>query len=267
MGAGRVVTGPRRRLAIAWQWLDASFPLVCVESASVADTGAQYRTIRELADDERPRERLLKHGPQVLSDAELIAIILQSGMRGENVVDMARGLVETAGGLAGLVRSDTQALQRTKGLGPAKAAQLAAAIELGRRAHQTEPDSRPLLTTPEAVFSFMGGRMMGKSKEELYVLSLDTKGRLLGSPHPIGGGVNSISIRPAEVFQEPVVLHAASVILVHNHPSGDPSPSPQDVTVTADLVKAGALLEVAVLDHVIVGQGRFVSLKRDGRMR
>jgi len=203
----------------------------------------------------------------VLSDAELIAIILRSGTKGENVVDMARGLVEAAGGLAGLVRADARALQRTKGLGPAKAAQIAAALELGRRAQQVEPNARPMLTTPEAVYSLMGGRLLGRSKEELYVLSLDTKGRLLGAPHPIGGGVNAITIRPAEVFQEPVVLHAISVILVHNHPSGDPSPSPQDVAVTGELVKAGQLLEVAVLDHVIIGQGRFVSLKREGRMR
>jgi len=240
-----------------------------VESVVVTDAAperAPYRTIRELADDERPRERLLKHGPEVLSDAELIAIILGSGTRGENVVDMARGLIEAAGGLAGVVRADVRSLQRTKGLGPAKAAQLAAALELGRRAGQVDPGDRPLLTTPEAVYALMGGRLRGKSKEELYVLSLDTKGRLLGAPHPIAGGVNAIHVRPAEVFHEPIVLHAVSVILVHNHPSGDPSPSPQDVSVTADLVKAGELLEVAVLDHVITGAGRFVSLKREGRM-
>lgn len=241
-----------------------------VESAVVTDAAperAPYRTIRELADDERPRERLLKHGPEVLSDAELIAIVLRSGMPGENVVDMARGLLDAAGGLAGVARADPRALQRTKGLGPAKAAQIAAALELGRRAGQIEPGDRPLLTTPEAVYSFMGGRLMGKPKEELYVLSLDTKGRLLGAPHAIAGGVNAIHIRPGEVFHEPIVLHAVSVILVHNHPSGDPSPSPQDVSVTAELVKAGELLEISVVDHVITGHGRFISLKREGRMK
>lgn len=222
-----------------------------------------YRTIRELGSDERPRERLLRHGPEVLGDAELVAIVLGSGVPGENVVDLARRMIESAGGLAGLMRSDAKALQRTKGLGPAKAAQLAAAVELGRRAARLNPDSRPLLTTPDAVFALMGPLFVAKTKEQLYVLSLDTRGRLLGSPAAIGGGVSAVSIRAAEVFREPVVLEATSAILVHNHPSGDPRPSPQDVAVTRDLVAAGELLGISVLDHVVIGQGKFASLQRE----
>ncbi len=223
-----------------------------------------YRTIRELAGDERPRERLLNHGPGVLSDGELIAIVLGSGVRGENVVDLARRLVESQGGLAGLLRADAKAFQRTRGLGPAKAAQLAAAIELGRRVQRVDPDDRPMMTTPEAVFAHLGGRVLGKTKEQLYVLSIDTKGRLLGTAADVSGGVNSVGARAAEVFREPVVLSATSVILVHNHPSGDPRPSPQDVTVTNELVAAGKTLDIAVLDHVIIGQNRFVSMRREG---
>ncbi|MCK6564798.1 MAG: DNA repair protein RadC [Dehalococcoidia bacterium] len=223
-----------------------------------------YRTIRELADDERPRERLLRHGPEVLGDAELVAILLGSGVPGENVVDLARRMIEGAGGLAGLVRSDAAALQRTKGLGPAKAAQVVAAVELGRRAGRLDPDSRPLLTTPEAVFALMGPLLAGKAKEQLFVLGLDTRGRLLGQPMAIAGGVSSVAVRAAEVFREPVVLEATSAILVHNHPSGDPRPSPQDVAVTRELVAAGELLGISVLDHVVIGQGRFVSMKREG---
>lgn len=223
-----------------------------------------YRTVRELAEDERPRERLLRHGPEVLSDAELLAVLLASGMPGQNVVDLARSLIEGLGGLAGLVRADAMALQRTRGLGPARASQVAAALELGRRAHRLDPEDRPLLTTPEAVFSLLGPRFLGKTREQLLVLSLDTRGRLLGSPTPIAGGVNGVPVRPAEVFREPIVLEALSVILAHNHPSGDPRPSPQDVAVTAELARAGELLGIAVLDHVVVGQGRFVSLRREG---
>ncbi len=224
-----------------------------------------YRTIRELAGDERPRERLLEHGAAVLGDAELIAIILRTGMAGENVVDMARGLLESVGNLAGLARSDVRALMRTKGLGPAKAAQLAAAIELGRRIQQIDPESRPTLRTPEAVFALLGPRILGKTKEELFVLALDMKGRLLGSVAPVsGGGVNAVGVRSAEVFREAIIVEAVSVILAHNHPSGDPKPSPQDIAVTTDLIAAGELLDIHVQDHVILGQGSFVSMQREG---
>jgi len=227
---------------------------------------AAYRTIRELADDERPRERLLAHGPAVLSEADLVAIVLGSGLRGENVVDLARRILETMGGLPGLVRADARSFQRTRGLGPAKAAQLVAAIELGRRVQQVDPGERAAITTPEAVFALLGSRLLGKTREELYVLSLDTKGRLLGSAAAVAGGVRSVSMRMAEVFREPVVVEATSVIVAHNHPSGDSAPSRQDIDVTRDIVAAGELLGITVQDHVIIGQGRFVSLHREGLM-
>lgn len=220
--------------------------------------------MRDFAGDERPRERLLRHGPDILSDAELIAIILGSGTVGENVVDLARRILEDRGGLAGLVRADAALLQQTRGLGPAKASQLAAAVELGRRARAIEPDARPLLTSPEAVFAFLGARLLGRTKEQLYVVSLDTRGRLLGSPAPSNGSVNSVTVRPAEVFREPMLLEATSVILVHNHPSGDARPSPQDVAITKTLIAAGELLDITVLDHVIVGLNTFVSMQREG---
>jgi DNA repair protein RadC len=227
------------------------------------DNGAAYRTIHELAGDDRPRERMVAHGPAVLSDGELIALILGSGLRGENVLDLARRIIDSQGGLAGLARADVKTLQRTRGIGVAKAAQLAAALELGRRAQQGTPQDRELLTTPEAVFKFLGPRLLGETKERLFVLSLDTRGRLLGAAAEVSGGVNAVRARAAEVFREPVVLSATSVVLVHNHPSGDPRPSAQDVAVTESLVKAGKLLEIDVADHVIIGQNSFVSLQRD----
>jgi len=223
-----------------------------------------YRTMREFADDERPRERLLRHGPAVLGDAELIAIVLGSGIRGENVMDLARRLVESEGGLDGLVRADVQSLQRARGLGPAKAAQLAAAIELGRRLQQLDPDARPVLARPEAIFAFMAPRLLGRPKEELHVLALDAGNRLLGAPMRVPGGVNMVPVRTAEVFREAIVQHATSVVLVHNHPSGDPRPSRPDVAITRDLIAAGELLQIAVHDHIVVGHGKYVSMKRDG---
>ncbi len=227
-------------------------------------TGARYRTIRELADDDKPRERMATHGPDHLSEAELIAIILGSGIRGENVIDLARRIVDEQGRLPGLARADVKALAKIRGLGPAKAAQLVAAIELGRRVQRVTPSDRELLNAPEPVFRYLGPRLVGETRERLFVLSLDTKGRLLGTCTEVSGGVNAVRARPAEVFREPVILEATSIILAHNHPSGDPRPSAQDVGVTEELIKAGKLLDIEVLDHIVIGANDFVSLQRQG---
>ncbi|MCC7363334.1 MAG: DNA repair protein RadC [Dehalococcoidia bacterium] len=226
--------------------------------------GYQYRTMREIGKDERPRERLLRHGADVLGDGELIAIILGSGMAGENVLDLARRILDDSGGLDGMVRADAKALQQTRGLGPAKAAQLLAALELGRRAGQVDPHRRPLLQSPEQVYGLMGPRLSGRTREEVYVLALDTRMRLLGAPRAVVGGVNAVRVSPAEVFREAIVLQAPNVVLVHNHPSGDPTPSPEDVAATKMLHNAGKLLDIHVQDHVVIGQGRFVSMQRSG---
>ncbi|HXU24368.1 MAG TPA: DNA repair protein RadC [Tepidiformaceae bacterium] len=224
-----------------------------------------YRTMHEISGDERPRERLLVHGPEVLSDAELIALILRSGSRGENVLDMARRLLDSLGGIAALARADLKALQNIRGLGPAKASEIAAAVELGRRVQQSSPEARPLLNSPEAVFALLGPRLIGKTKEHLFAIPLDTRGRLIGSTTPVlKGTVNAVSVRPAEIFREAVTVDAASIVLAHNHPSGDPRPSLQDVAVTKLLIAAGELLDILVLDHVVIGENRFVSFQAEG---
>lgn len=220
--------------------------------------------MRDLAEDERPRERLFRHGTEILSDAELVALVLGSGLSGENVVDLARRLLEQVGGLPGLVRADARALQRLRGVGVAKAAQLAAAIELGRRVQRLAPEDRPLLGSPEAVYGYVAGRFVGRTREQLLVLPLDTRGRLLGVPAVVPGSVMSVSIRPAEVFREAVIAEATGVILVHNHPSGDPSPSQDDIAVTRELAEAGRILGIDVVDHVIVGLNRYLSMRREG---
>jgi DNA repair protein RadC len=233
----------------------------------VVEAGATqpvYRAMRDMADDERPRERLLRHGPEILGDAELLALVLGSGLPGQNAVDLARTLLDTAGGLGGLVRADARALQRSRGMGPAKAAQIVAALELGRRALQLDPGERPLVTSPEAVFALLGGRLLAQRREQFYVLSLDTRGRLIGSAVAVQGGVNAVGARAADIFREAIVLDAVSVVLVHNHPSGDPRPSPQDVAVTEALAAAGDLLGIEVFDHVIIGHNRYLSMQREG---
>jgi len=226
---------------------------------------ANYRTIREWAGDERPRERLLEHGPGVLSDAELIAIVLRAGMPGENAIDMSRALLDANGGLGGLVRADAAVLQRARGLGPAKAAQILAAVELGRRAQQADPADRPVLLQPEAVYQVLGPRLAGRRREEFYVLPLDARGRLLGPLAPsIAGAANSVVVRPGEAFREAIVQDAVSVVIAHNHPSGDPRPSPQDIVVTRGLIEAGTLLDIELLDHIVIGASTFVSMRREG---
>jgi DNA repair protein RadC len=228
------------------------------------ENGPRYRTIHELARDDRPRERLMSHGPSHLSEAELVAIILGSGVRGENVIDLARRVVHEQGQLSGLARADVRSLKKVRGLGDAKATQIVAAIELGRRVQKVTPADRAFLNSPESVFNYLGPLVVGDSKERLFVLSLDTKGRLIGNHSEVDGGVNAVRARAAEVFRDPVVLQATSVILAHNHPSGDPRPSAQDVGVTEELIKAGKLLDIEVVDHVVIGLNTFVSLQREG---
>jgi DNA repair protein RadC len=226
--------------------------------------GPVYRALRDWAADDRPREKLLEHGPEILSDAELIAIVLGSGIPGENVVDMARRLLAEQGGIGGLIRADVKTLRRTRGLGPAKAAQLAAAVELGRRAGQLDPDSRPVLDSPEAVWQLLGPRVIGKTREEVYILAVDTRIRLIGAVRTLTGGVNAVGVRASDVYREAMLLEAYAIVLAHNHPSGDPAPSPQDVALTKDLIDAGDVLGIRLLDHVVLGQAGFVSMQREG---
>ena len=228
------------------------------------DASDGYRTIHDLAGDERPREKLLQHGPAVLSDAELIAIIAGLGTRGENVIDLARNLLDLHGGLGGLLRADAKSLQRTRGLGPAKAAQLAAAIELGRRMPRIDAEARPLLTSPEAVYGYLRGRLQGRSREELHILCADSGGRLLGTPTVVPGSVHSVPLRMADIFREAIVLDASAVVLAHNHPSGRATPSPRDIELTREIAGTAASLDLRLSDHVVIAGDRYVSMKREG---
>jgi DNA repair protein RadC len=226
--------------------------------------GRQHYRITDLATHERPRERLARLGPQALSNAELVAILLRSGIRGLNAVQLAQRILVDVGGLPGLQRASVDVLRRQRGLGDAKAAQLKAAIELGRRLAVSTPDEKPTIQSPEDAANLLLYEMGGLEQEHLRVLALDTRNRLVRMIDVYRGSLNSSWIRIAEVFREPVRMNAAAIIVAHNHPSGDPSPSPEDVAVTKAIVQAGELLDIEVLDHLVVGQGRFVSLKAKG---
>jgi DNA repair protein RadC len=221
-------------------------------------------TIPEFPVDERPRERLKNYGAAALSNAELLAIMIRVGTPGENAVALGTRLLADFGGLAGLARADFDELTEVKGLALAKTAQLQAALEIGRRLLLASPDARPQITSPADVANLLMLEMGKLEQETLRVLLLDTKNRVLGSPTIYIGNVNCSIIRVGEIFREAVRKNATALILAHNHPSGDPTPSPEDVQVTRSVVEAGTLLGIEVLDHLVIGHQRFVSLKERG---
>ena len=226
---------------------------------------AEYNpTIKELPPNERPRERLLHHGVNALSSAELLAIILRTGVQDENVVRVAQRLLAGFGNLAGLAQANMDELMSKKGLGPAKVAQLKAALELGRRMLVESPEERPQVRSPADAANLVMSEMGLLEQEHLRIMLLDTKNRVLGTPEVYVGSLNTSVIRVGELFREAIRANCASLIVVHNHPSGDPTPSPEDVAVTRQIVEAGKLLDVDVLDHLVIGQQRFVSLKERG---
>jgi DNA repair protein RadC len=221
-------------------------------------------TIHDMPAGERPRERLQHYGPEALSTAELMAILLRTGSRGENVLDLATRLLIEFDGLGGLTRASFSELSAVKGVGQAKAAQLKAGLEIGRRLLIAAPHERPQITSPADAANLLMLEMGHLEQEHLRVLLLDTKNRVLASPNIYKGNVNTSVIRIAELFREAIRHNSTALIVAHNHPSGDPTPSPEDVRVTRQLVEAGKLLDVEVLDHLIIGQGRYVSLKERG---
>ena len=221
--------------------------------------------IRDLPQGERPRERLKAYGPKSLSNTELIAILLRTGMQGENVISLSSRLLAQFHGLAGLGRVSFAELCAQRGLSEAKARQLQAALELGRRLVSLAPEERTTIGSPQDVANLLMAEMAVLDQEHLRVLLLNTKNEVLGSHEIYVGNVNSSVIRPAEVLRPAVRENAPSIIVVHNHPSGDPTPSEEDVSVTRDLVAAGKLLGIGVLDHVVIGSGnRWVSMNEKG---
>ncbi len=224
----------------------------------------QSKPMRETPVDDRPREKLRLRGPSALTDAELVAIILNTGVRGESVVDVARRLLEEYGGLTGLMRADLVDLQRSHGLGEAKAAKLKAAMVMAQRYKEANPTDRPQIQTPEDVSALLGVEMSALDHEELRVVLLDTKNRVLRTVTVYQGSVNSAQVRVAEVFKDALRQNAPGVVVVHNHPSGDPTPSAADVSLTTEICRAGEILGVDVIDHLILGLGQFRSLRRLG---
>lgn len=222
-----------------------------------------YR-IKDIRREDRPRERLARVGPGALSNAELIGILLGSGMPGMNAVQLAQRLLNEISGLDELHRCTLHELQQVRGVGRVKAIQLKAAIELGRRMASRTPIDKPQIQSPDDAAEFVQYDMGILEQEHLRTMLLDTRNRLIRIAEVYQGTLNSSQIRVGEVFREAVRLGAASMIVAHNHPSGDPTPSPEDIAVTKVLVEAGKLLDIELLDHLIIGRNCFLSLKARG---
>ena len=208
--------------------------------------------IQELQEDERPREKLARHGAGTLSEPELVAILLRVGTQGANAIDVARQLLKEFGSLIGLARAGVPELSRIKGVGPAKAVQLAAAFELGHRLAKHNA-SREVVQTPPQVWTLLGGEMSRLTRESLRAILLDTKLRLIRVEEISLGSLNESIAHPREIFRPALLYAAYGVIIVHNHPSGDPTPSEADRRLTQKMRGAAELLNVSLVDHVILG--------------
>lgn len=226
----------------------------------MTDPNLGYR-IKDIELSQRPRERLEKQGASALNDAELLAILLRVGMKGASAVQIGQRLLYLFEGLGGLQRATIQELCQVEGVGPAKAVQIKAAIEVGRRISRLTPKERVIISSPQDVADQVQYKMVNLEQEELWILLLDSRNHHIRTEQLYRGSLNSSSVRLAEIFKAGIRHNAAALIIVHNHPSGDPSPSPEDIHLTRMLIEAGQLLELPVLDHIIVGMRGISSIK------
>ena len=218
--------------------------------------------ISQIDPEDRPRERLLRSGGHALSDAELLAVLLRTGRRGFSALEMAKELLMERGGLSGLLSSDRNSLRR-KGLGDAKLATLMAALEVGRRLARRRMDDRDVLARPAAMAAYLMTRYQAVDQEVMGAVFLDARNRLLGDRELFRGTLSQAAVEPRAILKTSLELSASGVVLFHTHPSGDPSPSVEDLAFTDRMVKAGRLLGIECIDHLILAAGgRWVSLRR-----
>ena len=204
---------------------------------------------------ERPRERLAEKGPDALTDAELIAILLRTGLQGANAVEIGRQLIQRFGSLQALARASVDDLRKVKGIGRDKAVTLLAAFTLARKMAEELQRESPVLDNPEAIVALIKSQNLVKNVETLQILLLNTRRKLIRVvEEAIDGTIDQLLVHPREVFKSAIAVNAAAIVLAHNHPSGDPTPSEADVKVTRDLIRAGHLLKIEVVDHVIIGR-------------
>jgi DNA repair protein RadC len=222
--------------------------------------------IRDLPVSERPRERMSAYGPESLSTAELLAIVIRVGSRGESAVRLAERLLSELGGLTGLAQARLPQLSALAGMGLAKAAQVKAAFELGKRLATSADGPKTVVGNASAAAALVMEDLRYRQQECLVGIFLDTRNQVICVRTLTKGTLSGSPAHPREVFREAITQGSASLILCHNHPSGDPTPSQDDITLTERLVKVGEIMGVPILDHIIIGNGRYVSLKEAGKM-
>jgi DNA repair protein RadC len=220
--------------------------------------------IKDWPENERPRERLIKYGAESLSDAQLLAIILRTGSGEKGVLGLSMALLDSFKTLRNIDAASISELSSMKGLGTAKIAQIKAAFELGKRLMGEPSDGKPVFSSSHSIYSYFAPRFKNLKKEFFIGVLLDAKNRLIRECKVSEGTLTNSLIHPREAFKEAVKESAASVIFVHNHPSGDPTPSRDDIVITERLKSAGDIIGISVLDHVIIGDGKYVSLKEKG---
>jgi DNA repair protein RadC len=222
--------------------------------------------MKDLPTDQRPREKLLSRGASALTDAELLALLLRTGYKGCGVVALAQQLLDTSGGYTGLLQASNESLKSTKGLGPAKRAELLAVVEIARRALAQQLQKQPVFDDSKTLKDYVGLQLGGRGYEVFAVLFFDAHHHLLGMEDLFRGTVTQTTVYPREVVRRALALNASSVVLAHNHPSGVAEPSRADSHLTQTLQAALRLIDVKVLDHLVVGQGEVVSMQERGLM-
>ncbi len=225
--------------------------------------GSFRQTIKEMPAEERPREKLLHWGPGQLSNAELMALILRTGRKNETALTLCQRVLGELNGLRGLFEASLEELMEIEGIGLAKAAQLKAVAELSQRLPQS-PGPEEMVKSPASAAQVLMPRLRFLQQEKFCVVLLNTKNMIIAIEEVTTGGLNSSLVHPREVFKSAIRRSSAAIILAHNHPSGDPSPSREDIRITRRLVEVGDLVGIRVLDHIIIGDGRFLSLKQEG---
>lgn len=224
----------------------------------------KFRAIRDWRDDEKPREKLEKHGADKLTDAELLAILIRTGTKGVSAVDVARNLLDKYDNLNDLAELSVSLLNKVKGLGKAKAITIAAAFELGKRIETVDFNNFVKATSPQDIAGYFIPKLRNKKVELFYVVLINTAGRIIKEVLVSEGVLNASLVHPREVFKTAIIESAASIVLVHNHPSGNPNPSKEDINRTKELTKAGDLLKIQVHDHIIIAGNQYTSFAELG---
>jgi len=222
-------------------------------------------TIHDLPSSERPRERLQRLGAESLAAPELLAVILERGGAGESVMSIAQRMLDHFDGIQGIEDASVEQLREVRGIGLSKACQIKAAFELANRCNKSGKEGKnPLIKTPEDAYNVLKGRARGEKKEHFWALLLNTRNRLIRSQEISIGSLDTSIVHPRELFREAIAASASSMIIAHNHPSGNPEASQDDIKLSKRLLEVGEITGIDVIDHIIIGDGRYISLKREG---